>query len=74
LEWRSESDRHGPDFFDLCRLHIPVADSVLARGARFGSLHIQFHVCDFQLQYREPVFIPFSSVLLKVRLSGILRK
>ena len=61
---RSKSDHHGFDFFDLCRLHVSVADRGVARGARFGALHIQFYVCDFQLQYREPVSFPFSPILL----------
>ncbi len=55
------------DFSDICRLHVVVANSGVAGGARFGALHIQFHVCDFQLQYREPVSVAFSSLLLKRR-------
>jgi hypothetical protein len=37
----------------------------LAWGTRFGSLHHQFSICDFQLQYREPVFVAFPPVFLK---------
>ena len=44
---------------DLCRLHVVGANGGVARGARLGAVHIQFHVRDFQLQYRESVSFHF---------------
>ena len=74
LGWRSESDRHGSDSGDLCRLYVAVADRGVARGARFGALHIQFHVRDFQLQYREPVsYRIFTATSERVCAQGIRR-
>ena len=64
LERRSKGDHHSFDFLDLCGLYGFVPDGGVARGARFGALHIQFHVRHFQLQYRESVSISFSPILL----------
>ena len=55
---------------DLCRLHVSGADGGVARGARFGALHFQFHVRDFQLQYCEPVSFAFSPLFLSGCASG----